>query len=174
MGLMRGDVLLNWECSIEPDDTVINLYFKKIYPAAIESVLQVCELYRAGNAPRMSQDESKASYERRCTQKHSRIDWFKPVEQVYNLIRGTNPAPGAWTTHAGSTLGVFDCARVPGDGVAGRVMDISDEGITVQSVGGRILIKRVKPDAQAKQTASEYAASSGLKIGDDLGAGVGQ
>ena len=168
-GLDEGDVLLNWECPIDPDDTVINLYFKKIYPAAVESVLQVCELYRAGDTPRMSQDESKATYERRCTQKHSRIDWFKPVEQVYNLIRGTNPAPGAWTMHAGATLGVFDCARMPGDGVAGRVMDISDEGITVQSVGGRILVKRVKPDAQAKQAASEYATSSGLKVGDDLG-----
>lgn len=168
-GLDEGDVLLNWECPIDPDDTVINLYFKKIYPAAVDSVLQVCDLFRAGDPPHMLQDESKATYERRCTAKHAHIDWFKPVEQVYNLIRGTNPAPGAWTTHAGSTLGVFDCVRIPGDGVAGRIMDISDDGVSVQSVGGRILVKRVKPEGQAKQTAGEYAASSGLKVGDDLG-----
>lgn len=171
-GLDEGDVLFNWECPIDPDDTVINLYFKKIYPAAVESVLQVCDLFRAGNPPHVAQDESKATYERRCTHKHAHIDWFKPVEQVYNLIRGTNPAPGAWTTHQGSTLSVFDCARIPGDGVAGRVMDISDDGISVQSVGGRILIKRVKPEAQAKQAASEYAASVGLKVGDDLGTSI--
>ena len=28
----------------------------------------------------------------------AKIDWAKPIDQVYNLIRGCNPAPGAWTT----------------------------------------------------------------------------
>jgi len=77
-GLDEGDVLLNWECPIEADDTVINLYFKKIYPAAIDSVLQVCDLFREGNPPHSEQDESQATYERRCTSKHAHIDWYKP------------------------------------------------------------------------------------------------
>jgi len=169
-GLDEGDVLLQWECPIAENDTVINLYFKNIYPSAVESVLEVCNLYRSGKPPRMVQDESKATYERRCTKKHSHIDWFKPVEQVYNLIRGTNPAPGAWTTHGGSELNVYDCLPVGGDGVAGRVMEINDDGVVVQSVGGRILIKRVKPKGGAKVAAGEWAAESGLAVGDTLGA----
>ncbi len=94
-GLDEGEILLQWECPIEPDDTVINLYFKKIYPSAVDSVLEVCNLYRSGNPPRIEQDEAKATYERRCIKKHAHIDWYKPVDQIYNLIRGTNPAPGA-------------------------------------------------------------------------------
>lgn len=168
-GLDEGDVLLQWECPVEPNDTVIDLYFKKIYPAAIDSVLQVCDVFRSGSPPRVEQDESQATYERRCTPKHSRIDWFKPVGQVYNLIRGTNPAPGAWTLHAGAKLGVFDCAPQHGDGVAGRVMEIDEQGVSVQSVGGRILIKRVKPDGQPKQAAADWAAACGLNVGDDIG-----
>lgn len=168
-GLDEGDVLLTWECPIEADDTVIDLYFKKIYPAAIDSVLEVCELFRSGNPPHREQDESSATYERRCTRKHSHIDWFKPVDQVYNLIRGTNPAPGAWSTYKGSEIGVFDSTRTGGDGVAGRVVDISEEGVTVQSVGGRILIRRVKAADQAKQSATEWAKACGVAIGDDFG-----
>ena len=42
-GLDEGDILLQWECPIDPDDTVIDLYFKKIYPSAVDSVLQVCD-----------------------------------------------------------------------------------------------------------------------------------
>lgn len=168
-GLDEGDVLLQWECPIEPNDTVINLYFKKIYPSAIDSVIEVCELFRSGNPPHHEQDESLATYERRCTKKHAHIDWFKPVTQVYNLIRGTNPAPGAWTTIAGAELGVFDSARIPGDGVAGRIMDISDDGVSVQSVGGRVLVKRVKPAGGGKVSAAEWAASAGVKVGDSLG-----
>jgi methionyl-tRNA formyltransferase len=168
-GLDEGEVLLQWECPIEADDTVINLYFKKIYPSAVDSVLQVCDLFRSGNPPRLQQDESKATYERRCTKKHAHIDWFKPIDQVYNLIRGTNPAPGAWTMHRGGELGVFDAAKIPGDGVAGRVMDISDDGVSVQCVGGRLLVKRVKPEGGGKTGASEWAAVSGISVGDSLG-----
>ena len=169
-GLDEGDVLLQWECPIEADDTVINLYFKKIYPSAIESVLQVCDLFRSGNPPHQVQDESKASYERRCTKQHARIDWFKPVAQVYDLIRGTNPAPGAWTLLSGQELGIFDCEPVSGDGVAGRIMDITEAGVSVQSVGGRLLLKRVKPAGGAKVSATEWAAAAGVKVGDSLGA----
>ena len=169
-GLDEGDVLLSREVAIEPDDTVIDLYFKKIYPAAVDSVLEVCDLYRSGEPPRTAQDESRATYERRCTAKHAHIDWFRPVGQVYDLIRGTNPAPGAWTTHAGSELGVFDCRRTPGDGVAGRVTAISDEGVEVQSVGGRILVQRVRPAGEGKLSAAEWASAAGLDVGDTLGA----
>lgn len=168
-GLDEGEVLLQWECPIAPDDTVINLYFKSIYPSAIESVLQVCDLYRDGKPPRSQQDESLATYERRCTKKHAHIDWFKPVAQVYNLIRGTNPAPGAWTTHNGAELNVYDSSRIPGDGVAGRIIDISEDGVTVQSVGGRILVKRVKPVGGGKVAAAQWAADSGISVGDQLG-----
>ncbi|MFZ1727840.1 MAG: methionyl-tRNA formyltransferase [Albidovulum sp.] len=169
-GLDEGDVLLQWECEIGPDDTVIDLYFKKIYPSAVASVLKVVDLYRAGNPPHILQDEDIATYERRCTRKHTQVDWNKPVGQVYDLIRGANPAPGAWTTFGGVEVSIFDAERQKGDGVSARVIALSDEGVTVQCVGGRILLKRVKPTGAEKQAASAWAASAGLKAGDSLGA----
>ena len=169
-GLDEGDSLLQWECDIEPDDTVINLYFKKIYPSAVDSVVEVCNLFRSGHPPRIIPDESLATYERRCTKKHAHIDWNKPVTQVYNLIRGTNPAPGAWTTINDTTVSIFDSARADGDGVSGRIVEISTEGVTVQCVGGRILLKRIKPDGGDKQSAAEWASSVGLSVGDTFDA----
>ncbi len=168
-GLDEGDSLLQWECEIGPDDTVIDLYFKKIYGAAVDSVLQVCDLFRSGNPPHIVPDEAQATYERRCTARHSGINWHAPVGQVYNLIRGTNPAPGAWTTHNGAKLGIFDSAKVPGDGISGRIRAITDDGIEVQSVGGRILVKRVRPEGGGKVSASEWASEAGLQVGDEFG-----
>ena len=168
-GLDEGDSLLQWECPIDPDDTVIQLYFNKIYPHAVDSVLTVCDLFRSGKPPRIVPDESQATYERRCNKNHARVNWHAPVKQVYNLIRGTNPAPGAWTTFNGAELGIFDSALVPGDGISGRVREISEDGISIQCVGGRILVKRVRPAGGAKQPASEWAASVGLKPGDTFG-----
>jgi len=168
-GLDEGDSLLQRECGIGPDDTVIDLYFRKIYPSAVESVLTVCDLFRGGNPPRIVPDESRATYERRCTKKHARIDWNKPVGQVYDLIRGTNPSPGAWTTLEGAEVQIYDCSRVPGDGVSSKVVDVSEDGVTVQSVGGRIAIRRVRPSGGGKTPAAEWAASAGLRTGDRLG-----
>lgn len=170
-GLDEGDVLLQWECPIDPDDTVINLYFKKIYPSAVDSVLEVCDLFRSGNPPHIEQDESQATYERRCTKKHAKIDWNKPVDQVYNLIRGTNPAPGAWTTFKGEELGIFDSAKTAGDGVSGKIVSVSDDGFEVQCIGGRVLVKRVRPAGGDKQMAADWVAAAGVAAGDIIGDG---
>jgi methionyl-tRNA formyltransferase len=101
--------------------------------------------------------------------KHAKIDWNKPVGHVYNLIRGTNPAPGAWTTQDGDEVQVYDASRTSGDGISSKIVEISDAGVTVQCVGGRIVIKRVRPSGDGKQKASDWAASVGLSIGDMLG-----
>jgi len=168
-GLDEGDSLLQWECPIDPDDTVINLYFKKIYPSAVESVLTVVDLFRDGNPPHIVPDESLATYERRCTKKHAKIDWNKPVGQVYNLIRGTNPAPGAWTTLNGAEVQIYDCEPIPGDGVSSKVVDISKDGVSVQLIGGRITIKRVRPAGSGKMSALDWATETGLEVGHILG-----
>jgi len=168
-GLDEGDILLQWECPIEPDDTVIDLYFKKIYPAGIESVLEVCDLFRAGNPPRSPQDESKATYESWCKKKDAEIDWSKPAADVYNLIRGTNPAPGAWTTLSGSEISFYDSRLLEGDGTPGDVVSVTEDGVTVQAQGGRILVKRVRPAGAGKLQAAEWAAEAGIHPGQRLG-----
>ncbi|MBY8976082.1 methionyl-tRNA formyltransferase [Rhodobacteraceae bacterium NNCM2] len=169
-GLDEGDILLMWECPIEPDDTVIDLYFKKIYPAAIDSVLEVCDLFRSGNPPRMEQDESKATYESWCRKKDAEIVWAKPVAEVYNLIRGTNPAPGAWTTLSGSEIQIYDARRVDGEGTPGEVVSVSEDGVTVAAQGGNILVKRLRPAGEGKMSAADWAATAGITAGTKFGA----
>ncbi|MEM1345463.1 MAG: methionyl-tRNA formyltransferase [Pseudomonadota bacterium] len=168
-GLDEGDVLLSWECEIGPDDTVVDLYFKKIYPAGVDSVLQVCDLFRAGDPPRIPQDESKATYESWCRKGDAQIEWTKPARDVYNLIRGTNPQPGAWTTLAGTEVQCYDAARLDGEGTPGEVVDVSEDGVLVQAQGGRIRLKRVRPQGGAKVAAQEWAAEAGVTPGNRLG-----
>ena len=168
-GLDEGDILLQREVEIGPDDTLGDVYFKKIFPAAIESVPEVVDLFRAGNPPRTPQDESQATYESWCRKKDAGIDWEKPADEVYNLIRGCNPQPGAWTTHAGSEIQVYDARREEGEGEPGTVVSVSDEGVTVQARGGRIRIQRVRPQGAGKIQAAEWAATAGIEAGTRLG-----
>lgn len=168
-GLDEGDILLQKEVDIGPDDTLGDIYFKKISPLGIESVIEVLEMYRAGNLVRIQQDESKATYESWCRKKDAEVDWSKPVADVYNLIRGTNPQPGAWTTVAGNEVKIYDVAKQDGDGAPGDVVSVGEDGVVVQADGGRILVKRVRADG-GKVPAAEWAAAAGIEAGQKFGA----
>ena len=63
----------------------------------VEAMLESVDLVKAGKAPRIKQDDAKATYEGRCGPDNARIDWGKPWRQIDRLIRGCNPAPGAWS-----------------------------------------------------------------------------
>jgi len=169
-GLDEGDILMQWKCSIDPDDTLGYVYFKKIFPAAVDSISKVCEMYRTGNTPRITQNESDATYESWCRAKDAKIDWHKPAQEVYNLIRGTNPQPGAWTTYKGQVIKIFDTglASHVGNG-PGTVHEINDHGLIVNAQNGGIIVKRVRPENDKKVPVSEWITSAGVKVGDVLG-----
>ena len=168
-GLDEGDILLQKEVEIGPDDTLGSVYFNKIFQLGVDAMLEAVDLIAAGKAPRIAQDESRATYESWCKREQAGIDWSQPVDQVYNLIRGTNPQPGAWTTCGGKTLQIFDSAKAAGDGRPGEVIEVTGEGFTVAAQGGAILVKRVRPEGEGKIAAGEFAANNGLSVGAKLG-----
>ena len=167
-GLDTGPILLQKEVDIEPDDTLGSVYFNKLYPLGVEAMMESIELVRDGTAPREVQDPDAGSYEGWCRKEDVQVDWSKSSEEVYNLIRGANPQPGAWTTCNGAEVKIFDSRKVDGNGVPGSLLAVSDEGVDVATADGAIRIMKVRADA-GKVTAAEYAASAGLETGARLG-----
>ena len=168
-GLDEGDILLQKGVDVDQDDTLGIVYFQKIFPLGVEAVLESIDLVRSGNPPRIKQDESKATYESWCKHEDAKIDWTRPVSEVYNLIRGTNPQPGAWTTHNGDVLKIFDCSMSEVSGIPGVVKEISEDGITVGAKGGGLLIQRVRPENDKKINSFEYASKCELSCGEIFG-----
>ena len=169
-GLDTGPILLQKEVEIGPDDTLGSLYFDSLFPLGVAAMLEAVDLVKAGNAPKIPQDPEAGSYEGWCRAEDAQIDWNKPAQQVYNLIRGTNPQPGAWTRYQDQTLKIFDSAlSSESGGTPGTVLAIDDDGIRVAAQDGQVLIKRVRPEGDKKIAASEFATESGLSVGDKLG-----
>jgi methionyl-tRNA formyltransferase len=167
-GLDEGPILLQKEVAIGPDDTLGSLYFNHLSPMGIDAMMEALELVRAGKAPAIAQDESQATYESWCGKKEAEIDWSKPVSDVYNLIRGCDPQPGAWTTHKGAVAQIYDCCRSEGTGTPGEIMEVRAEGVRVAARDGAITLKRVRSGGQ-KIASAEWAAQVGLRPGDRLG-----
>jgi methionyl-tRNA formyltransferase len=170
-GIDTGPILLQKEVDISPTDTVGSLYYDKLFPLGVDAIIESIDLIYKGEAPKIPQDESQATYEHPCQEKDAVIDWTQPVEKVYNLIRGTNPQPGATTSLRGQKIKIFDCELIIQDiiGAPGEIRESSDEGIAVAGRRGWLLIKRVQPQGQPKMKASEYAISVSLGVGEKLG-----
>ena len=169
-GIDTGPILLQKQVKVEPDDTTGSLYFNKIFPLGIEAISEAVDLIKAGNPPRIVQDESKATYDPPCGDEHAKIDWSKPAQEIYNLIRGCDPQPGAHTTWQGKMVRIFD-ARLQANAssmAVGRVTGIDGEEIVIALNGGTLSIKRMRGEG-AKISGAEFAKQVELKVGDRLG-----
>jgi methionyl-tRNA formyltransferase len=171
-GLDTGPILLQKEVEIRDTDTLGSLYFDRLYPMGVAALLEAVDLVRAGTAPRIVQDESQATYEGWCKKEHVQVDWQKPLQEIWNLIRGADPQPGAWTTHEGTTVQLLDARKVPGaaPGRPGEVTAVDEAGVTIAASGGQILVTRVRAEGGQKVSAGAFARSAGLRPGARLGA----
>jgi len=165
-GLDEGPILLQKTVDIGPDETLGDVYFKKLFPQGVDAMLESLDLVKVGKAPKIKQDLSKGSYESWFRKDAAAIDWSKSAADVYNEIRAANPQPGAWCLHNGTEVQIFDAARLEGAGGPGEIVSVSADGVTVAAGSGRVLIKRLRSGAGQKIAAAEWAKSVGLKTGD--------
>jgi methionyl-tRNA formyltransferase len=170
-GLDEGPVILTRAVRIEPEDTLGSLYFGKIFPMGVAGLVEAADLVVAGKAPALAQYEPDAGYEGIIREAETRINWATHVDITYNLIRGCDPAPGAWTTMDGKKLFVFNAAKriartfseVKGKKL-GEVVAVGAK-LVVHGQGGFVEIERVRPDGGRKVAVPE----AGIAVGTILG-----
>lgn len=166
-GIDTGPILLQREVPIDPDDTVGSLYFNKLFPLGVEGMVEAVRLVQEGRAPKIPQDESRATYEPPCTEEHTRIDWAAPAQQTYDLIRGSNPQPGAVAFFRGRKVKLYDVQRLPDvSGAPGEVLSVDDAGVTVALSAGGIRLLRVAPEGSGKIAAAAWAREAGVAPGN--------
>ncbi|OHB24704.1 MAG: hypothetical protein A2X84_14305 [Desulfuromonadaceae bacterium GWC2_58_13] len=138
------------------DDTVIRLLLDSL-PALAE-----------GTAPRIPQDESRASVWPRRRPEDGEMDWQKGHRQLYDWVRAlTHPYPGAFTWFNNRRLWIwatresFDQRR----GDPGEVLAVLPQGVMVATGEGCVLLTRVQWDGEDEIEAWH----AGLKEGDRFG-----
>ncbi|HEX2791267.1 MAG TPA: methionyl-tRNA formyltransferase [Steroidobacteraceae bacterium] len=175
-GLDEGPVILQKQIPIGPDDTLGSVYFDQLFPMGIKALQEAADLVVSGKAVLVTQDESQASYLGWCRAAEASINWHNHVDLVYDLIRGCNPAPGAWTTYGGKKLQVFDARKHVArsfsqvKGKIGAVTAIDGASAWVSVQGGQIELIRVRYDGGKKLPAAQFCAEASVQVGAVLGA----
>ena len=93
-----GAIILQDETSIEKTDNAEDLH-DRLMNLGAKTVLKTVERIQNDNFKTTKQpnhDNLKLAY--KIHRETCEIDWNKPIEDIYNFIRGLSPYPAAWTT----------------------------------------------------------------------------
>jgi methionyl-tRNA formyltransferase len=175
-----GPILLQREVEIAPDDTVGSLYFDKLFRLGVEALVEAVRLVREGAAPKIAQDEARATYDAPADDSNSGIDWSQPAQRVYDLIRGSNPQPGAHAMLDGKRVRIFDASFTPVEmypadrNPPGAVMAVDAESVDIALAGGVLSARRLAFDGGKKLGAAEFVEAAGLRVGAGFGGGAAE
>ena len=170
-GIDTGPILVQKRVPIADSDTVGSIYFNTLFPMGIDAMVEAVDLIKSGNAPAVVQDESKATYEAPCRDEHAKIDFSKPAREIFNLIRGCDPQPGAFANLGDKRVRLYEASLSANrsDAAPGTIVAIDSDGMRVALAGGTITIKRARIDPNPKKVApAELAASGDLSVGAKL------
>jgi methionyl-tRNA formyltransferase len=170
-GLDTGDILLEWETPIGPDETAPELSARLAAAGADLLVRTLAELC-AGRIQPVAQDNSRATYAPILTKEAGRIDWTHPAQEIHNLIRGFQPWPGAHTSFRGQSLHLWrsrlvsgDCRNLPPGAL------IQNQGVFAVGGDGTVLeLIEVQLEGRKKMPAEVFANGHRLTQTDRLGA----
>ena len=138
----------------------------------VEALVQAADLVVSGRATETTQDETRATYEGWVREAESHINWASHVDFVYDLIRGCNPAPGAWTMLGEHKLYLFDARKItaPTFGAVrghkiGEVVSVGDAGMRILAQWGFVEVSRVRLDDGPKIKSTEAEIAEGTVLG---------
>ncbi|SEF55674.1 methionyl-tRNA formyltransferase [Paenibacillus sp. UNC499MF] len=179
VGLDTGDMISKVEVPIGDDDTTGTM-FDKLSLAGAELLKRTLPELIAGTARAVPQDDSQAIYSPNINREDEKIDWSRSSKDIWNLVRGLNPFPGAYTTWNGEILKVWVCKKPggPEQGATGSqaaglkpgtVIEAGDDGIEVATGDGSLKLLNVQPAGKKAMDAAQLARGGAMKQGTVLG-----
>jgi methionyl-tRNA formyltransferase len=158
-GIDTGDILLVKKTEITSQDTAGTL-LDRLAEIGAQAVLEALEMIEVGTVQRVPQDHSQYSYAPMVSKETGRIDWKKTSTQIANLVRGLNPAPGAFATCKGEALKIWEAEPAESDLGFGRepgdVIGSTKRGLLVKTGEGALLLTKVQAAGAKAMPAADY------------------
>ncbi len=165
--LDAGPMLVQRRCPVPPDVTA-GILEARLADLGAEALLEALDLVEACEAEEVPQDESKATYAPKMSADDVRIEWTRPATELDRWIRGSDPAPAAWTELEAERVRLF-APRVEPAGAsasAGEVVRADPrEGLAVATGAGTLALGEVQPAGKRRMKAVEWIRGRGVAVG---------
>lgn len=171
IGMDTGDMIKKVAVPIGENMTMGELH-DELKVKGAELLLEVIEDIEAGKAQPEKQSEEEATYASLLKREMERIDWSKSAVDIHNLIRGFNPAPGAFTKLPdGKNLKIWGSRLSDKVTTAepGTVVEATKHSFFVACGNGVLEIIEVQPESKKRMAAQVFINGRGVQVGDVLG-----
>lgn len=168
-GLDTGDILNTAAIDIYPDEDAQSLH-DRLSILGAELLCKTLPKLESGLITPQKQDDNKATYAPIINREMGKLDFTRPAMELYNLIRGFNPWPAAFTTISGKRLKIYKSSLggttkfKPGTAVTDgqRLKVACGDGVLLEFL-------EVQPEGSKRMTAAEYLRGHSINTGEKLG-----
>ena len=162
-----GPILLQRKISIAAEDTAGTLE-DRLAPLGAEALIETLRAVERGEVTKSPQNEAEATYAPRLPPDIGRLRWSRRAGDLWNLVRGLAPQPGAHTFYRGRLVRVLGAQPLPGDHPtrAGTIVGVrKGMGVEVATGQGTLLLTRLQPEGRRVMTAEEFSRGYRAEVG---------
>jgi methionyl-tRNA formyltransferase len=167
-GMDTGPILIQRVLPIRPDDTAETLG-QRMSALGAHTLNETLDALKAGRLSPTPQDASQATLAPMLKKEDGVITWQQSATAIDALVRGMDPWPGAWTTHAGEPWRIWKVRVLPDSGEPGVVLRADSDGVLVGAAQQSVLITELQAPGKRRLTAREYLAGHAVRVGERLG-----
>lgn len=155
-GMDTGDIITQEEVQILNTDTVGVLH-DKLSVVGKELLLKTLPDIINGKINRIKQDESKATFAYNIKREDEHINFNDNCKNIYNLVRGLNPFPGAFAILNGKIIKIYS-GKIGNkiNGKPGEIKDINKDGIIVNTLDYEFIITEIQEEGKKRVIVKEY------------------
>ena len=156
-GVDSGDILFQEPVTIEKEDNFIALHDKLAIVGA-NLLKKTLDKIKDGTAIPFPQDSSQATSAPFLKKEDGRIAWDKSAREIFNLIRGMNPWPGAFTCLGDKILKIFNSSVLQSEKkeIPGTICSLTSGGIKVATGEGLLMVTQVQLQGRRKMGVDEF------------------
>lgn len=162
-----GDIISSVETPIYPTDNLESLH-DRLSVLGSKLLIETIPKIVTGDISPIKQDEKEVTYAYNITREDEHIDFNKTTIEIFNLIRGLSPTPGAYAMLDGNVVKIY-ASRISDSFFTtlknGEIGKIYDDGIGVSCDNGEIIITEIQFAGKRKMKVKDYLnGSDGNKL----------
>jgi methionyl-tRNA formyltransferase len=167
-GLDTGDILLQREIPIVPQDTPVTLAPRMALIGA-DLMVETLRGLKAGTVHPQPQVHAKATLAPILTKEDGKVDFQRTAQEILNRLRGFQPWPGAYTSFRGKNLHVWAAQPIERAVVAGELL--VESGLLVVGCGGgsALHLLEVQLEGKKRMPAADFVHGYQPRTGETLG-----
>ena len=165
-GMDTGDMLLTAPTPIGPEETAGELSDRL---SRLGADVLIDTLDRLDTLTAMPQRHEDATLAPRLKKTDGLLDWRRPARELVNVVRGTNPWPGATTPTPRGTLTVWRARTVDAPPEPPGTLVQHGQDLVVATGAGAVLPMTVQPENRRAQSWADYLRGARLAPGASFG-----